>query len=125
MTKMDAREWRNVRDLSPIKRNLHIRIDTHLRRVFDSMDDDFLRCAVNSEMDDGTPHFHWWESVLQVIHCTVEAMGMNVEEFFMDTLNEPHDLALREYEQRLMDGVYGKPVQKYRGETRYNTYDRN
>ena len=124
MTTMDDHHRRLITHLSPAQRELTIHIDTHLRQMFDSMDSDFLRRAVNAEYGDGTSDSHWWDATLQLIHCTVEGMGMPVDEFFADTLNEPHNCyALREYEQRLSDGVYNKPVQKYRGETRYHTYD--
>ena len=123
MTSMDDHHRRLIADLPASERELVFRIDTHLRRVFDSMDDDFLKRAVNAEYGDDAPDSHWWDAVLQMVHCTVEGMGMRVDEFFADTLNEPHACyAAREYEQRLADGVYAKPVQKYRGETRYNTY---
>ena len=124
MTTMNDHERRLINNLPVSEQGLYLRIDTHLRRMFDSMDSDFLRRAVNAEYGDGPSDSHWWEAVLQLTHCTVEGMGMPVDEFIADTLNEPHCCyASREYEQRLSDGMYDKPVQKYRGETRRYTYD--
>ena len=100
MTGMTKREREVMNMLPAKKRKVFKRIDHHLRLICDSMDNELLKKI--ADIDGGGYQSQEWHVILHMFHCTVRAMGMDIDEFYGDVDNNPYYLyVVREYEKRL------------------------